>query len=58
MVFNYHVDAVLCVLFIAVVVLTAVFGARAAFAAHRAHAPTTRETEYVSIDSVAAGAAR
>ncbi|QNP41107.1 carbon starvation CstA family protein [Lysobacter solisilvae (ex Woo and Kim 2020)] len=57
LVFNYHVDAVLCALFIAVVLATTGFGLRAALAARRANAPTTRESEYVSIDSIAAGAA-
>jgi carbon starvation protein len=57
LVFNYHVDAVLCALFIVVVMSTVFFGARAALAAHRANAPTTRESDYVAIDSVLAKSA-
>jgi carbon starvation protein len=54
LVFNYHVDAVLCALFIVVVLATVFFGFRSALAARRAGAPTTRESDYVALDSVAA----
>jgi carbon starvation protein len=54
LVFNYHVDAVLCALFIVVVLATVFFGFRSALAARRTGAPTTRESDYVALDSVAA----
>ncbi|WP_457095681.1 carbon starvation CstA family protein [Lysobacter sp. P5_B9] len=54
LVFNYHVDVVLCAMFIVVVLSTVFFGARAALAARQAHAPTTRESDYVALDSVLA----
>jgi carbon starvation protein len=57
LVFNSHVNAVLCALFIVVLLSMAFFGLRAALAARRASAPTTRESEYVSMHSVAAKAA-
>jgi carbon starvation protein len=56
LVFNYHVDVVLCAVFIVVVLSTVFFGARAALAARQAHAPTTRESDYVALDSVLAKA--
>jgi carbon starvation protein len=54
LVFNYHVDVVLCAVFIVVVLSTVFFGTRAALAARQAHAPTTRESDYVALDSVLA----
>jgi len=57
LVFNSHVNAVLCALFIVVLLSMAFFGLRAALAARRASAPTTRESEYVAMHSVAAKAA-
>ena len=50
--FNNQVDAALCALFMAVVVLTLVFAARAAWRARRAGMPTARETDYVALDAV------
>jgi len=52
-VFNNQLDAALCVLFMAVVVLTLFFGMRAALAARRNDAVTARETDYVALDAVA-----
>ena len=52
-VFNNQLDAALCVLFMAVVVLTLFFGMRAALAARRSDAVTARETDYVALDAVA-----
>jgi len=53
LVFNYHVNAVLCGLFIVVLLSMVFFGLRAVLAARRASAPTTRESEYVAMHSVA-----
>jgi len=55
LVFNYHVDAVLCALFIVVVLSTVVFGLRAATAARRSGTSSARESEYVALDSLIAG---
>ncbi|MFC5569629.1 carbon starvation CstA family protein [Lysobacter yangpyeongensis] len=55
LVFNYHVDAVLCALFIVVVLSTVVFGLRAATAARRSETSSARESEYVALDSLIAG---
>src|SRR5690606_27928138 len=52
-VFNNHVDAGLCVLFMAVVVLTLFFGLRAALAARRSGSATAKETDHVPFDAVA-----
>jgi carbon starvation protein len=56
-VFNYYIDAAMCAVFIAVLLTTVFFGLRAALAARRANAPTTRESDYVAVDSLAARAA-
>jgi carbon starvation protein CstA len=50
--FNNQVNAALCALFMAVVVLTLVFATRAAWRARRSDAPTARETDYVALDAV------
>ncbi len=52
-VFNNRIDAGLCVLFMAVVVLTLFFGLRAALAARRSTTATAKETDYVALDAVA-----
>ncbi len=52
-IFNNQLDAALCVLFMAVVLLTLLFGVRAALAARRSDAVTARETDYVALDAVA-----
>jgi carbon starvation protein len=49
---NNQIDAALCALLMAVVVLTLVFAARAAWRARRAGMPTARETDYVALDAV------
>ena len=51
--FNNYLDAALCVLFMAVVLLTLFFGLRAALAARRSNAVTAKETEYVALDALA-----
>ena len=51
--FNNQLDAALCVLLMAVVVLTVFFGLRAALAARRSATPTARETDYVALDALA-----
>ena len=51
--FNNQLDAALCVLLMAVVVLTVFFGLRAALAARRSATPTARETDYVALDAIA-----
>ena len=52
-VFNNRIDAALCVLFMAVVVLTLFFGIRAGLAARRSGTATAKETDYVALDAVA-----
>ena len=49
-VFNNQLDAALCALFMGVLVLTLVFGVRAALAARRSGVPTAQETPYVALD--------
>jgi carbon starvation protein len=51
-VFNNHLDAGLCALFMAVVVLTLVFALRTALQARRSLEPTARETPHVALDAV------
>ena len=51
--FNNQLDAALCVLFMAVVLLTLFFGVRAALAARRSTVVTARETDYVALDAIA-----
>jgi carbon starvation protein len=51
--FNNYLDAALCVLFMAVVLLTLFFGLRAALAARRSSAITAKETDYVALDALA-----
>ena len=51
--FNNQLDAALCVLFMAVVLLTLLFGLRAALAARRTSQPSARETPYVALDTAA-----
>ncbi len=51
--FNNQLDAALCVLFMAVVLLTLFFGVRAALAARRSAVVTARETDYVALDAIA-----
>ncbi|MEJ7745451.1 MAG: carbon starvation CstA family protein [Luteimonas sp.] len=50
-VLNNQVDAALCALFMAVLVLTVMFGARAAFKARRSAVPTAQETPYVAFEA-------
>ncbi|BCT92952.1 carbon starvation protein A [Lysobacter helvus] len=49
---NNQIDAALCALLMAVVVLTLVFATRAAWRARRADLPTARESDYVALDAV------
>jgi len=49
-VFNNQLDAVLCALFMSVMLLTLFFGIRAALAALRSNVPTTQETPYATFD--------
>jgi carbon starvation protein len=49
-VFNNQLDAALCALFMAVLLLTLFFGMRAALAARRSLGPTARETPYATFD--------
>ena len=56
-IFNNYVDAALCALFIAVLLATVFFGVRAALAARRVNAPSTRETDYVALATLTARAA-
>ena len=49
-VFNNQLDAALCALFMGVLLLTLVFGMRAARAARRSAVPTARETPYATFD--------
>jgi carbon starvation protein CstA len=56
-VFNYHVDAAMCAVFIAVLLATVFFGVRAALVARRLNAPSTREADYVALASLTARAA-
>ncbi len=51
--FNNQLDAALCVLFMAVVLLTLFFGVRAALAARRSDVVPARETDYVALDAIA-----
>ena len=51
--FNHYIDAGLCALFIAVLLATVFFGLKAAMAALRSRSPTTRESEYVALESLA-----
>jgi carbon starvation protein len=51
--FNHYIDAGLCALFIAVLLATVFFGVKAAMAARRSRSPTTRESEYVALESLA-----
>ena len=46
--FNNHLDAALCLLFVAVLLATVFFGLRAMLAARRSGTPTTRETGYAA----------
>jgi carbon starvation protein len=50
---NNYVDAGLTALFVAVMLSIVYFGLRAALAARRIHAPTTRENDYVALESIA-----
>jgi len=50
---NNRIDAALCALLMAVVVLTAVFGLRAALAARRSTTATAQETAHVALDAIA-----
>ncbi len=50
-VFNNQLDAALCALFMAVLLLTLAFGMRAALAARRSSVPTARETPYATFDA-------
>ncbi|MFD0739429.1 carbon starvation CstA family protein [Lysobacter koreensis] len=52
-VFNNYIDAGLTALFVAVVVAIVCFGLRAAFAARSSQAPSSRESAYVALDSIA-----
>ncbi|MHB8912234.1 MAG: carbon starvation CstA family protein [Lysobacter sp.] len=52
-VFNNYVDAGLTALFVSVVVAIVYFGLRAAFAARRSNGPSTQETGYVALESIA-----
>ena len=49
-VFNNQLDAALCALFMGVLLLTLVFGMRAALVARRSGVPTARETPYATFD--------
>ena len=49
-VFNNQLDAALCALFMGVLLLTLVFGLRAALAARRSVVPTAQETPYAIFD--------
>lgn len=49
-IFNNHLDAALCALFMGVVVLTMVFAFRAALRARRSALPTAQETPYAAFD--------
>ena len=51
-VFNNQLDAALCVLFMSVVTLMALFGVRTALAARRQSQPTAQETAHVAFDAV------
>ncbi|GAB3377442.1 carbon starvation CstA family protein [Lysobacter fragariae] len=51
--FNSTIDAVLCGVFMAVMLAMVFFGLRAALKARRANAPSTRESDYVALDSIA-----
>jgi carbon starvation protein len=51
-VFNNHVNAALCALFMGVVVLTLVFAVRAGWQARRSGTPTARETPYAALDAM------
>jgi carbon starvation protein len=53
-VFNNYLDAALCGLFMAVVIVTLVFGIRAALAARRNSTSTAQETPYVAASTVGA----
>ncbi|KAB8316076.1 carbon starvation protein A [Tolypothrix campylonemoides VB511288] len=57
-VFNNWLDAVLCALFMLVLLSAVVFGVRAALAARRSREPTAQESGYVALDAVAAADAR
>ncbi len=50
-IFNNQLDAALCALFMAVVLLMLVFGTRAALAARRSATPTAQEMPYVAFDA-------
>jgi len=52
-VFNNYLDAGMTALFVFVLVATVYFGLRAALAARRNPAPTTRESDYVALDALA-----
>jgi carbon starvation protein len=52
-IFNNRLDAALCALFMAIVVLMLLFGVRAAWRAWRLQAPSARETPYVAFDHAA-----
>jgi hypothetical protein len=49
-VFNNQLDAALCALFMGVLLLTLLFGLRAALAARGSQVPTARETPYATFD--------
>ena len=51
-VFNNYIDAGLTALFVSVVIAIVFFGLRAAFAARSSSAPTTRESNYVALESI------
>jgi carbon starvation protein len=53
-VLNYQVDVAMCAVFMVVLLATTVFGVRAAWLALRAQAPTARESDYLSLDAMAA----
>ena len=52
-VFNNYVDAGLTALFVSVVVAIVFFGLRAALAARSSNVPSTRESDYVALESIA-----
>ena len=52
-VFNNYIDAGLTALFVSVVVAIVFFGLRAALAARSSNVPSTRESDYVALESIA-----
>lgn len=51
---NNYIDAAMCAVFIAVLLATVFFGVRAALAARRTGGPSTRETDYVALETLTA----